>query len=143
MKNHVINGITAFLVILLFLPYTGYAECGENSNPTNHSVNDYSQFDSDTHYKLYVDNVLMNNPYIHQMNHLGYNYETLSNDLFFIESNYSELESYVSAQEESYLLFQEWIKDEDGRKDFLAKMNEYNNQTNSNDMYQLANMENR
>ena len=143
MKNHVINGLTALLVILLFLPYTGYAECGENSNLTNQSVNDYSQFDSDTLHKLYVDNVLMNNPYIHQMNHLGYNYETLSNDLFFIESNYSELESYVSAQEESYLLFQEWIKDEDGRKDFLAKMNEYNNQTNSNEMYQLANMENR
>ena len=143
MKKQVINGITAFLAILLFLPNNGYAECGENSTLTNQTVNDYSQFDSDTLYKLYVDNVLMNNPYIHQMNHLGYNYETLSNDLFFIESNYSELESYVSAQEESYLLFQEWIKDEDGRKDFLAKMNKYNNQTNSNGMYQLANMEKR
>ena len=143
MKKHVINGITAFLAILLFLPDNGYAECGENSTLTNQAVNDYSQFDSDTLYKLYVDNVLMNNPYMNQMDHLGYNNEMISNDLFFIESNYNELELYVSAQEESYLLFQEWIKDEDGRNDFLTKMNEYKDQTNSNKNDQLANMKNR
>lgn len=139
MKKQVINGITTFMAILLFLPYNGYAECGENSTLTNQAVNDYSQFDSDTLYKLYVDNVLMNNPYIHQMDHLGYNNETISNDLFFIESNYNELELYISAQEESYLLFQEWIKDEDGRNDFLAKMNNYTKPNIVDENYQLAN----
>ncbi len=143
MKMQSIKIITLFLVIILFIPYVGLAECGENSSIEEQSTNDLSQFDSDELYKLYVDNVLGNNPYIHQMNHLGYNYESLSDELFLIESDFSDLELYILAQEESRLLFNEWIKDEVGRKDFLANMNGYNNRNHINENYQFANKANK
>ena len=139
MKTQSIKITTLSLVIILFIPYVGLAECGESSTTEEQSTNDFSQLDADALYELYVDNVLGNNPYIHQMNHLGYNYESLSDELFLLESDFIDLELYILAQEESYMLFQEWIKDEEGRKDFLARINENNNQNYINENYQFAN----
>ena len=133
MKTQSLKIITLFLVIILFIPYVGLAECGESSTIEEQSTNDLSQLDSDKLYKLYVDNVLGNNPYIHQMNHLGYNYDSLSDELFLLESDFIDLELYILAQEESRILFNEWIKDEEGRKDFLARINENNNQNHTNE----------
>ncbi len=143
MKTQSIKITTLSLVIILFIPYVGLAECGESSTTEEQSTNDFSQLDADALYELYVDNVLGNNPYIHQMNHLGYNYESLSDELFLLESDFIDLELYILAQEESRILFNEWIKDEEGRKDFLARINANNNQNNINENYKFANMENK
>ena len=124
MKTQSIKIITLFLAILLFIPYVGLAEGGESPTIETQSTNDLSQLDSDELYKLYVDNVLGNNPYIHQMNHMGYDYESISNELFLLESDFIDLDLYVLAQEESRILFNKWIKDEEGRNDFLARVNE-------------------
>ncbi len=138
MKTQSIKIITLFLAIILFIPYVGLAEGGESSTIETQSTNDLSQLDSDELYKLYVDNVLGNNPYIHQMNHMGYNYESLSNELFLLESDFIDLDLYILAQEESRILFNEWIKDEEGRKEFLARVNENTEKKSINENYQFA-----
>ena len=139
MKTQSIKIITLFLAIILFIPYVGLAECGESSTIEEQSTNDLSQLDSDELYKLYVDNVLGNNPYIHQMNHLGYNYDSLSNELFLLESDFIDLDLYILAQEESRILFNDWIKGEEGRKEFLARVNENTEKKSINENYQFAN----
>jgi len=139
MKTQLIKIITLFLAIILLTPYVGFAEGGERSTIEEQSTNDLSQFDSDELYKLYVDNVLGNNPYIHQMNHVGYNYESLSNELFLLESDFIDLDLYILAQEESRILFNEWIKDEEGRKDFLARVNDNTEKKSIYENYQFAN----
>ena len=80
----------------------------------------------------------MNNKYIHQWNHLVHNYESISQELFLLEFNFIDLELYVLAHEESYILFQVWIKDEKERKDFITKINENIGKNNSNENYQIA-----
>jgi hypothetical protein len=139
MKTQSIKIFTLFLAIILFIPYVGLAECGESSAIESQSTNDMSQLTSDELYELYVDNVLGNNPYIHQMNHNGNNYESLSNELFLLESDFIDLDLYVLAQEESRILFNEWIKDEEGRKDFLARVNENIEKESIVENYQFAN----
>ena len=143
MKPQSIKIITLFLAIILFIPYAGLAECGENSTIEEQSTTDLSQLDSDELYKLYVDNVLGNNPYIHQMNHLGYNYESLSNELFLLESDFIDLDLYVLAQEESRILFNEWIRNEEGRKEFFARVNENTEKNSIDENYQFANKVNK
>ena len=140
MKTQSIKIITLFLLIILFIPYVALAECGESSTNDKHSTNDLSQLDSDDLYKLYVDNVLGNNPYIHQMNHMGHDYESISNELFLLESDFIDLDLYVLAQEESRILFNEWIKDEEGRNDFLARVNENSEKKSIYENDQFANM---
>ena len=143
MKMQSIKIITLVLAIILFIPYVGLAKRGESSSIEEQSTNDLSQLDSDELYKLYVDNVLSNNPYIHQMNHYGYNYESLSNELFLLESDFIDLDLYVLAQEESRILFNEWIRNEEGRKEFFARVNENTEKNSIDENYQFANKVNK
>lgn len=128
------KAISVILLALLLIPSFGYSECGENSKNLNSTNLDISTLSSDELYQLYVTNVEMNNPYLHQMNHLGHMYELSQAGSLLIGFNLTELELFERAQEESYKIFKEWIKEPNDRKEFIAKMNEQQSKRS----YQLA-----
>lgn len=128
------KAISVILLALLLIPSFGYSECGENSKNLNSTNLDISTLSSDELYQLYVTNVEMNNPYLHQMNQLGHMYELSQAGSLLIGFNLTELELFERAQEESYKIFKEWIKEPNDRKEFIAKMNEQQSKRS----YQLA-----
>ena len=126
--------LSIFILVLLLIPSFGYSECGENSKNANRPHLDISKLSADELYQLYVENVEMNNPYLHQMNHLGHMYESSNKGMHLIEFNLTDLELLERAQEESYKIFKEWIKEPSDREEFIAKMNEHQSKRS----YQLA-----
>lgn len=128
------KAISVILLALLLIPSFGYSECGENSKNLNSTNLDISTLSSDELYQLYVTNVEMNNPYLHQMNQLGHMYELSQAGSLLIGFNLTELELFERAQEESYKIFKEWLKEPNDRKKFIAKMNEQQSKRS----YQLA-----
>lgn len=129
------KGITIFLLVILLIPISGYSECGNNSKKVNSSNLNISDLSTDELYQLYVENVEMNNIYLHQMNHLGHKNGLNNAGMYLVEFNIQDIELVEKAQEESYKLFKEWVKDEELRKEFIAKMNEHH----SKNYYQLVN----
>jgi hypothetical protein len=107
-------------------PAISYSECGGKNETSSDFQYNLSDFSSNELYQMYIENVEMNNPYMHQMNHLGYKHNSTVSSNYIMEFNLTALELLEKAQEESYKLFKEWIKDADCREEFISKMNEYN-----------------
>jgi len=129
-----IKAISLVLIVLLLVPAFSYSECSEHSKNEANSHFDISRQSKDELYLLYIENVEMNNPYLHKMNHLGHNNGSGNTGMYLTDFNLTDLELLERAQEESYRLFKIWLSDEDCQKEFIAKMND----RHSNQSVQLA-----
>lgn len=144
MNKAAIRVIISVLVILLFIPCTGYAQDNEEPN----TVLIFKQAldpnavgtpaEADSLFALFDKNVTKKNKYVKMHIRVSHYYGSDSQDaLTIIEFNGSGLDIIDKSREEQSRLFKEWKKDEEDRKAFNEALNKYFKSGHSDEIYQL------
>ena len=144
MKKQAIKGITLFLVIILFVPFVGFAQDKDESNivvavtyqaafPEDGSV---AEFDS--LYAALDKNVVSKNKFINSVVRVGHLYGSDSRDFLIItEYNGGGLGVLDEADEEGFKLFKKWKPEKEDRIAFNKALNKYYKSTHSDEIYSL------
>ena len=125
MKKQAIRGITLFLVIILFVPFVGFAQDNEKPNIvttvtlTFDADGDDSSAEFDSLSALWDENVVSKNKYIKSVVRVGHYYGSKSGEFVVMtEYNGGGLGIIEKANDETTKLFKKWKKDEDDRDAF-------------------------
>lgn len=144
MKKQSIKGIALIIVILLFVPFVGFAQDSDDSNtvlavtlraayPDGGTA---AEFDS--LYALLDENVVSKNKFIKSVMRVGHLYGSHSGDFIIItEYDGSGLGIIEEADEEDLKLFKKWKPDEEDRAEFTKKLNKYFTNYHSDEIYLL------
>ena len=144
MKKQAIKGITVFLVVLLLVPFGGFAQ-DKNEQNTVLAVTyqaafpkDGSAAEFDSLYAELDQNVVSKNKYINSVIRVGHLYGSNSGDFLIItEYNGSGLDIIEEAGDETSKLFKKWKKDKDNRAEFNKALNKYYKPYHSDEIYSL------
>jgi hypothetical protein len=144
MKKHAFKGITLLLVIILFVPFVGFAQDKDDPNIvtavtlTFDTDADGSPAEFDSLYALFDENVLSKNKFIKSVMRVGHYYGSSSGEFVIItEYNDSGLGIIEKAGDETADLFKKWKKDEDDRAEFNKARNKYFKPRHSDEIYTL------
>lgn len=144
MKTQATKGIMILLVIILFIPFVGFAQDKDENNivlavtyqaafPEDGSV---AEFDS-----LYAEldkNVVSKNKYINAVLRVGHMYGSNSGDFIVItEYKGGGLELLEKANEEGLKLFKKWKPEKEDRASFNKALNKYYKDRHSDEIYTL------
>ena len=144
MKIQAIKGLTFLLVIILFIPFVGFAQDKDGPNLvtaitlTLDPNVDGSAAEYDSLTALFDKNVISKNKFIKSVMRVGHLYGANSGDFVIItEYNGSSLGVIEDADEEGFELFKKWMKDEDDRAEFNKARNKYFSPQHSDEIYTL------
>ena len=144
MKKQAIRGFTLLLVIILFIPFVGFAQDNDKPNlVTTVSLTfdpdvkgSPAEFDSLT--ALLDENVTSKNKFIKSVMRVGHYYGSKSGEYIVItEYNGGGLGIIEEAGEEGVKLFNKWKKDKDDRAAFNKAQNKYFKPWHSDEIYTL------
>ena len=144
MKTQATKGIMILLVIILFIPFVGFAQDNEKPNivttvtlafATDTGGNP-AEFDSLN--ALFDKNVVSKNKFIKSVMRVGHYYGSKSGEYVVItEYNGGGLGIIEEAGDEGFELFKKWKKDADDRKMYNDAINKYFKPWHSDEIYTL------
>lgn len=138
------KGITLLLVIILFVPFVGFAQDKDEPNTVTavtlafDTDADGSPAEFDSLYALFDENVVSKNKFIKSVMRVGHLYGSNSGDFVVItEYNGSGLGIIDKAGDEGFELFKKWKKDKEDRAEFSKARNKYFKPSHSDQIYTL------
>ena len=144
MKTQATKGIMILLVIILFIPFVGFAQDNDKPNivttvtlafATDTGGNP-AEFDSLN--ALFDKNVVSKNKFIKSVMRVGHYYGSKSGEYVVItEYNGGGLGIIEEAGDEGFELFKKWKKDADDRKMYNDAINKYFKPWHSDEIYTL------
>ncbi len=144
MKKQAIKKITSLLVILLFVPFVGFAQDADEPNTVTAITLTFdpdvegSNAEFDSLSTLFDENVLSKNKYIKSVMRVAHLYGAHSGEFVIItEYNGSGLGIIDKAADETTRLYKRWKKDEDDRAEFNKAQNKYFKPRHSDEIYSL------
>ena len=144
MKKQAIKGITSFLVILLFVPFVGFAQDGDEPNTVTATTLTFdpdvegSPAEFDSLIALFDENVLSKNKFIKSVMRVTHLYGAHSGEYVIItEYNGSGLGIIDKAGDETTRLYKRWKKEDDDRAEFNKAQNKYFKPRHSDEIYSL------
>ena len=144
MKTQATKGIMILLVIILFVPFVGFAQDTDKPNIVTTVTLAFatdtggspSEFDSLS--TLWDDNVVSKNKFIKSVMRVGHYYGSKSGEYVIItEYNGGGLSIIEEAGKETTKLYKKWKKDEDDRDAFNDAQDKYFKPWHSDEIYTL------
>jgi hypothetical protein len=144
MKTQATKGIMILLLIILFVPFVGFAQDNEKPNIvttvtlTFDTDADGSPAEFDSLTAIFDKNVVSKNKFVKSVMRVFHYYGSSSGEYIIItEYNGSGLAIIEKAGEEGFELFKKWKKDEDDREAFNKARNKYFMPGHSDEIYTL------
>ncbi len=144
MKKQATKGIMVILAIILFIPFTGFAQDKKGPNTvtivtlTLNMSAEGTAAEADSLFSLLDKNVTKKNKFVNSITRVRHLYGSSSQDFLVItEYNGSDLGIIDQADTEGFELFKKWKPDVKDRTDFNTAMNKFFTSKHSDEIYSL------